>query len=241
MRSPRSPATIRIHTDPGKQLLLGPLVPIGPVVQLLIHPRQQRHGAIIQRIRQRLRLGALLDEIPASLDAEPRRARQPRLLLRRVRRERVLQGQQRVRGERGRGRDHEVDVRGFAGGGVQVADRARYEEAPVAALGHVLVVAEREHQFVARLGVLFGGEAAGLDAGGEAVVGEGGRDDVECWAGGVGEEGEDGEGFYKGAGPWGWMLDVVRLEGWMGGLAAVDEEQRDGVLDWALLPDEMYI
>ena len=122
--------------------------------------------------------------------------------------------------------------------GVEVADCACDVESPVPALCHVLVVAEGEHEFVACFGVLLCGEAPGFDAGAEAVVGEGGGHDVECRAAGGGEEGEDVEDFEKGAGPC-----IQRLDGFVGGggLTAVNEEKRNGVLGWALLPDEMDV
>lgn len=94
----------------------------------------------------------------------------------------------------GGGAEH-VDVGGFAVLGVEIPDCARDVEAPVPALGHVLWVPEGEHEFVAGFGVLFCCEAAGFDAGAEAVVGEGGGDDVEGWAAWGLEEGEDGEDF----------------------------------------------
>jgi len=85
--------------------------------------------------------------------------------------------------------------------GIEVPNCARDVKAPVTALGYVFVVAEREHEFVAGFGVLFCCEAAGFDAGAEAVVREGGGDDVEGWAARGGEEGEDREDFEEGTGP----------------------------------------
>ena len=73
---------------------------------------------------------------------------------------------------------------------VEKAHGAGDHHAPVAALGHILVVAELEHELVADFGVVLEAEPRFLDAGGEAEVGEGGSDDVEGWivfAGGLGE------------------------------------------------------
>ena len=52
-------------------------------------------------------------------------------------------------------------------------------EAPVAALGYVLMVSEVEHKFVAYFGVLREREAGLGDALAKAEVGERGRNDVE--------------------------------------------------------------
>jgi hypothetical protein len=90
---------------------------------------------------------------------------------------------------------------GFAVLRIVIPDCAGYVETPVAALSYVFVVAQREHELVAGFGVLFCGEAARFDAGAEAVVWEGGGHDVEGWAAGGREEGEDGEDFEEGTGP----------------------------------------
>ena len=97
--------------------------------------------------------------------------------------------------------DH-VDVRGAEVGGIPEGHDASDHAAPVAALGDVLRVAESEHQLVAGFGVLGEGEAAFGDGGGEAVVWEGGSDDVEGGSGGRGEEREDFGDFEEGTGPW---------------------------------------
>lgn len=86
-------------------------------------------------------------------------------------------------------------------GGVQEGHDAGDHAAPVAALGDVLRIAEFEHQLVTCFGVLGEGEAAFSDAGGEAVVWEGGSDDVEGGGGGGGEEREDLGDFEEGTGP----------------------------------------
>lgn len=87
-------------------------------------------------------------------------------------------------------------------GGVPEGHDACDHAAPVAALGDVLRVAESEHQLVAGFGVLREGKAAFGNGGREAVVWEGGGDDVEGRGGGRGEEREDLGDFEEGTGPW---------------------------------------
>ena len=71
---------------------------------------------------------------------------------------------------------------------VEKVHDARDHHTPVTALGHILLVAELKHEFVADLGVVLEAEPSFVDAGGEAEVGEGGGDDVEggtVFAGGL--------------------------------------------------------
>lgn len=108
--------------------------------------------------------------------------------------------------------DH-VDVGGFDVGGVAEGHDACDHAAPVAALGHVLGVSEAEHEFVTCFGVLGECETAGVDAGGETEVGEGGGDDVEGGGRGGGwggEEGEDFGDFEEGTGPF-FFSQAVRV------------------------------
>lgn len=85
----------------------------------------------------------------------------------------------------------------FAVSGIERTDGAGDVEPPVSALGNIFVIAEGEHEFVARLGVLGSCETASLDGGGEAVVGERGRDDVEGGSARGREEGENMLDFYE--------------------------------------------
>ena len=99
---------------------------------------------------------------------------------------------------------YHVDVGRFDVLRVQQAHDPRDHAAPVTALGDVLGVAELEHELVACFGVLGEAEAFPLGAGGEAEVGDGGRDDVEGGSVFVagGKEGEEFGHFEKAAGPW---------------------------------------
>jgi hypothetical protein len=68
-------------------------------------------------------------------------------------------------------------------------------ESPVSSLSNILIVPEREHQFVARFSVLSECKPPFLWTLGKPVVGEGRGDNVESRATGFGQEVENGESF----------------------------------------------
>ena len=81
-----------VDADPGEDLVVGPRVGIGPVVQLLVDPGEQRDGAVGEGVGQRLRLRRLQQPVAGSFLHEPVAARHPGLLGGGVRRQRVLDG-----------------------------------------------------------------------------------------------------------------------------------------------------
>ena len=109
--------------------------------------------------------------------------------------------------------------------GVLCNEEAADQGANISALGHVMSVAERLHEPVAVLGVLVDAEAFLRAAGAEAVVDEGWGHDVERGevAGSVDELRKDLGDFNETAWP------------------AVEEDQRDGVLDAGLAMNEMDV
>lgn len=124
-----------VHAHPGEHLVVGPGVPVGPVVQLLVHPGQEGDG-VGERDANGGRARALLRVVPGPFCPEPAGALEERGLDGRVRREQVPQVQE-GRGQQGGGalRPDKVDVGGEAGRRVLQADEARDDVAPVAALG----------------------------------------------------------------------------------------------------------
>nr|POE65110.1 hypothetical protein CFP56_34778 [Quercus suber] len=216
-----------VDADPRADLVVGPGVVVGPVVQLLVQPGEQGDGAVGQRVAGRLRLGRLQRAVPGALGVEPGGALQALALARAVRPQRVLEREPRVLRPAGRpAADVEVDVRSLARLRVQQRQRARDVEAPVAALRHVRVVPEAAHQPVRGFRVLVQGEAALRDALAEAEVRQRQHDDVEGRVGAAvagGERAQDGRAFEEAAGP------------------AVDEEQRDRVGHGGLLVEEVDV
>ena len=211
-----------VDAHPGADLVVGPGIAVGPVVQLLVDPRQQRGGRVCEGVADCLRLRRLLVAVAGAFVQEPGQAGEGVFLTLGVWREGVLQGEARVLGPgRARAVVH-VDVCGAASAGVENGHCARDEHAPVAALGDVLGVAQGEHELVARLGVLLKGEAFARRAAAEAVVGEGERDDVE---GGrpVREGFDDLGGFEEGARP---AMDEE--EGDCGRVGAAGVQEVDG-------------
>ena len=163
MRRPRPSSAEGVNAHPRENLVLRPRVRIRPVVHLLVDPRQQRNRAVVQRVRQRLRLRRLLGVVAAPFLLEPVRSREAGRFLLVVGAQGVLQRQDGMLGPSWRIAANHVYVARSAGLGIECSDGAGDVEAPVAALGHILAVPEGEHQLVARLGVLGGCEAAGLD------------------------------------------------------------------------------
>jgi hypothetical protein len=91
----------------------------------------------------------------------------------------VLEGEEGVFGEGWRVGTQHIYMRSLAGLGVEGADGTGDVKAPVTALRYVFGVAKLEHEFVAGFGVLSSCETAGFDSFAEAVVRQGGRNDVE--------------------------------------------------------------
>lgn len=150
-----------VNTNPRQYLIVSPGIPIRPIHQLLVDPRQERNRAVRKSVRERLRLSSLQDAVRLALIHEPLRALYAFLLRLGVGRQRMLERQRRLRCEARRlGPDH-IGVACQNRLRVQHARDAGDVEAPVAALGHVLVVAQRMHQAVARL-CLLGERKAGI-------------------------------------------------------------------------------
>lgn len=128
-----------VHAHPGQHLVVGPGVPVRPVVQLLVHPGQEGDG-VGERDANGGRARALLRVVPEALCLEPPGALEKRGLDVRVRRELVPQIQE-GRSQEGGGvlRADKVDVGGEAGRWVLQADEARDDVAPVSALGDYCV------------------------------------------------------------------------------------------------------
>lgn len=103
-----------IHRHPGEDLVVGPRIRVGPIVQLLVDPREQGDGRIVEAVRERLGLGRLLEKVAAALFGEPFRAREAVVLGAGVGRRGVLEREDRVlREARLLAADH-VDVACFA-------------------------------------------------------------------------------------------------------------------------------
>lgn len=130
-----------VDGDPREDLVVGPGVGVGPVVQLLVDPREQPQGGVGEGEAERGRLGALLGAVAVSRDLELRRARQAGLLLLGVGEDGVEEVLERALEGWAAGHDG-VDVRGQAVGWVLDCHEAGDEEAPVAALGHCRVHGE---------------------------------------------------------------------------------------------------
>ena len=63
-----------IDTHPRQDLIVSPSIPIRPVHQFLVDPRQERNRAICKSVRERLRLSSLQDAVRLALVNEPLRA-----------------------------------------------------------------------------------------------------------------------------------------------------------------------
>lgn len=157
----------RVDAHPSQNLIIAPIVSIRPVVQFFVDPGEQADGAVVQRVAQRLRFGGLDAAVAGSVGLEPGAAGEAGAF-----HGGEVGGFGGCAGSRGfAGADH-VDVRGFAGGGVEEADGAGYPGAPVAALGDcdfgngLIIVLRMERRWVG-----FGGR---LEGGGEGR----GRKDV---------------------------------------------------------------
>ena len=60
-----------VDADPGKDLVVGPGVAVGPVVQFLVEPREQADGGVGDGIADRLGFGALLEIVAGAFGREP--------------------------------------------------------------------------------------------------------------------------------------------------------------------------
>lgn len=158
-------------------------------MQLLVDPRKEADGGVRQGIAECLRLGGLLSPIPAAFLRKPVVAAYAPLLARVVGGKLVLEVEERVGEEGGLVASNHVDVGGADVVGIHERHGTGNHAAPVAALGDIMGVAEFQHEFVARFGILGKGEAAFGDAGGESEVWMGGGDDVERGSGGGCKEG----------------------------------------------------
>ena len=101
-----------VDGDPGAHLVRGPGVGVGPVVQLLVDPGEQRDGGVGQGVAEGLRLGGLFGAVAGAFVEEPARAREAGALAGRGRGEGVLGGQERVGGPGGADPVVHVDVCG---------------------------------------------------------------------------------------------------------------------------------
>ena len=88
-----------VNAHPHTHLVVTPGVTIRPLDQLLVDPREQARGAVGEPVPERLRLRRLDAAVTPAVLAEPARPRQVASLACRVRRQRVLQRQQRLRAE----------------------------------------------------------------------------------------------------------------------------------------------
>ena len=114
-------------------------------MEFLVDPGEERDGVGGEGERDGLWFRAL-EEVVAEADAvEPVRAGTASALVGRVGCKGVAEGEEGLACPRGRAGENEVQVRGPAVGGVEEADCAGDREAPVAALGRVVSVAELEH------------------------------------------------------------------------------------------------
>ncbi|KAF4509392.1 hypothetical protein G6O67_003568 [Ophiocordyceps sinensis] len=211
-----------IDGDPSQDLVVGPGVVVGPVVELLVDPGQQGDGRVGEGEAQGGGPGALLQRVSGALEEVVLGAGQAGALGGRVPAQGVPDADP-ERPEQGGPHGEEVDVRGQAVLGVEKAYHAGDEEAPVASLGDcarkggettrpreqgtrltVSVVAERGHDLVEALGVLREAEALFGDGLGEAEAGQRRGDDVERRAAvvGLGEPREDLDDFEEAAGPY---------------------------------------
>lgn len=119
-----------VNGHPGQDFVVTPGISVRPVVQFFVDPGEQADGAVVQRVAERLRFGGLDAAVARSVGLEPGAAGEAGAF-----RGREMGGFGGCAGSRGfAGGDH-VDVRGFAGRGVEEADGAGYPGAPVAALG----------------------------------------------------------------------------------------------------------
>lgn len=60
-----------VDADPSADLIVGPVVAIRPIVELFIHPCEESHGAVGERVGEGLRLGGLLGAVAGAFFEEP--------------------------------------------------------------------------------------------------------------------------------------------------------------------------
>lgn len=131
-------------------------------MQLLINPSQKPYGTVCQSIVESLRFCSLLGIVPATFVHKPSRARQAFLFAFRIRREKMLHGENGVGGKRGRFATGHIDVRSHAGRWIKFPHGASDVGAPITALGDVFLVSELLHQLVEDLRILVEAEAFSL-------------------------------------------------------------------------------
>ena len=105
-----------VDRDPGEDLVRGPGVGVGPVVEFLVDPTEQGDGAVAEGVPQGLRLGALDLVVAAALLEEPLCSCEAGFFKVAVGGYGVLEGQDRGAGECGWGDGSDViDMTGCGG------------------------------------------------------------------------------------------------------------------------------
>lgn len=70
-RSGRPRGGEEVDRHPSEHLVIRPGIPVRPIVQFLVDPRQQGDGGVGQRVAEGLRLGGLLGAVAAAGFEEP--------------------------------------------------------------------------------------------------------------------------------------------------------------------------
>lgn len=133
-RRPRGRKGIDGH--PRQDLVVGPRVGVGPIVELLVDPGEQADGGVGEGVAEGLGFGALFDAVAAAFLEEPFGAGEAGVVAGAVRGEGVLEGEEWVGGPGWGGGARHVYVGGEAVVRVEEAHDAGYHGAPVAALGY---------------------------------------------------------------------------------------------------------
>ena len=87
-----------VDRDPGAHFVGRPGICVGPVVQLLVDPRQQGHRGVGEGVAERLRLGLLFRTVAGAFRYEPRGARETVALAAAVWCQDMLSGEDGARG-----------------------------------------------------------------------------------------------------------------------------------------------
>ena len=123
-----------VDGDPGQDLVVGPGVGVGPVVQLFVDPGQEADGAVREGVAECLRFGLLFPTVAAAFREEPVAAGVAGLFARGRGGEGMLGGEDGVGEEAGSVAADHVDVGSHDVLRVEEAHDAGYHAAPVAAL-----------------------------------------------------------------------------------------------------------
>ena len=121
-----------VDADPRTYFLVRPGVVVGPVVQFLVDPGEQRDRAVGERVAEGLGFGGLFGAVAGAVGEKPGRAGNAGALAGVVGGQGVLRGQERVGGPGRTGPVVHIGVCGEAVVGVEEGQGARDVQAPVA-------------------------------------------------------------------------------------------------------------